>query len=217
MSDGFSTYVKFALRKRCWENSLYLLTARCLSLFWAFGFQSYWSHSCPPPPLVYLPAASTLSVTILIQSIVREEMARFKFVLHECSAVFALVCGYWKEDISSVETTAGRYTFIFASKIGNSISSISDGGTDSGKSNRALCESRNINTGMPACRFCSSVNALICSHIPIRTGPYSSSVISHCISNKVCLLVRDLLTIVSHEYFTFARSWLCWRAQCLIF
>jgi hypothetical protein len=50
----------------------------------------------------------------------------------------------------------------------------------------ALSESRNINTGMPACRFCSSVNALICSHIPIRTAPYSALVISHSISNKVC-------------------------------
>ena len=63
----------------------------------------------------------------------------------------ALVRGYRTEDISSVERNAGRCTFIFASKIGNSSSCISDGGTDSGKSNRALSESRNIsvNTGMP--------------------------------------------------------------------
>ena len=46
MSGGFATYVMFALRKSCWENSLCLLTARCLSLSWTCGFQSYWSS--PP-------------------------------------------------------------------------------------------------------------------------------------------------------------------------
>ena len=97
----------------------------------------------------------------------------------------ALVCGNWKEDISSVETNAGRCTFIVTSKIGNSSSCISDGGTDLQKSNRALSESRNMNTGMPVCRFCSSVNALICSHIALRTAPYSSLVISDSISNIV--------------------------------
>jgi len=172
------------LRKRCWENLLYLLTALCLSLFWTSGFQSY----CPSPPVFYHPAASTLSVAIaiLIQSSIHEEMAELKFVFFKCSAVCTLVYGYWKEDTSSVETNAGRCMFIVVSKIGNSVSCISDGGTDSEKSNRALSESCNINAGMPACRFCSSVNALICSHIRIRTAPYYPLVIYHSSSNKVC-------------------------------
>jgi hypothetical protein len=95
----------------------------------------WFSELLIPPSVVYLPAASTLSVAILIQSVIREEMARLEFVLCKCSAVCALVCGYWKENISSVETNAGRYTFIVASKVGNSSSCISDGGTGSGKSN----------------------------------------------------------------------------------
>ena len=139
-----------------------------------------------PPPVAYLPASSTFSVVILIQSNIREEMGRLEFVLCKYSTVCALGCGYWKEYISSVETNAGTCTFIVASKIGNSSSCISGGGTNSGKSYRALSESRNINTGMPACHFYSSVNALICSHIPIRTAPYSSLAIFHSISNKIC-------------------------------
>jgi len=139
MSDGCATYVKFALRKRCWENSLYLLTSRCLSLFWTLVFRV--TDPSPPSSSASL-QLPPLSVTILIQSNIREEMAPLEFVLCKCSAVCTLVCGCRTEDISSVETNAGRCTFIVDSEIGNSSSCISDGGTDSGKCNIVLSESQ---------------------------------------------------------------------------